>query len=148
MSGAPHVAHAEEITRRAGGLEHSCFLEVPVKGGRDGSKPYFRAKAARGALKGDKSAAELVRSHDVGPTRITRRKKRLLDSAASVVDGKYPKAEASVDVVGPTHRRVPQRLQRRGSAQLITRQHAAQIFHDARINHRIASPDDGQLLTS
>jgi transposase len=69
-----------------------------VQGKRNKFKPDFKAKVALEALEGDKSAAELAQIFEVHPTQITQWKKELLDSAASVFEGKHTRAEESADV--------------------------------------------------
>ena len=64
-----------------------------MQGRRNKFKPDFKAKVALEALKGDKSVAELAQIYDAHPTQITQWKKRLLESAPSVFEGKHPKAD-------------------------------------------------------
>jgi transposase len=69
-----------------------------VQGRRNKFKADFKAKVALEALKGDKSTAELAQIYDVHPTQVTQWKKQLLESAASVFEGRNTRAEESVDV--------------------------------------------------
>ena len=48
----------------------------------------FKAKVALAALKGDKTAAELAQQHDVHPKQIQDWKRRLLEQAESMFEGK------------------------------------------------------------
>ena len=68
-----------------------------MQGNRKKFKPDFKAKVAIEALKGDKSTAELAQIYDVHPSQITQWKKQLLESAASVFEGKHTTSEP-VDV--------------------------------------------------
>jgi transposase-like protein len=63
---------------------------------RNKFKPDFKAKVALEALKGDKSTAELAQIFGVHPAQISAWKKQLLESAASVFEGKHT-AKSDVD---------------------------------------------------
>ena len=68
-----------------------------MQGKRTKFKADFKAKVALEALKADKSTAELAQIYGVHPTQITQWKKQLLDSAASLFEGRQTKA-VNVDV--------------------------------------------------
>jgi transposase len=63
---------------------------------RRNHSPAFKAQVALGAMKGDKTLAELAQQYDIHPNQITDWKAQLLERAAQVFDG--PKPEAGPDL--------------------------------------------------
>jgi transposase len=55
----------------------------------------FKAKVALDAIKGNKTACELTKSHGVHASQVTLWKKQLLDNAASIFEGSSAKPDKS-----------------------------------------------------
>jgi transposase len=53
----------------------------------------FKAKVALDAIRGNKTANELTKTHGVHASQVTLWKKQLLDNAATVFEGSSPKQE-------------------------------------------------------
>jgi len=60
--------------------------------------PSFKAKVALATLKGDKTVAELAQQFDVHPNQIQDWKRRLLDQADAVFEGKAAGDDKDADV--------------------------------------------------
>ena len=69
-----------------------------AKRARRTHNPAFKAKVALGAIKGEKTLAELAQQHDVHPNQITAWKGQLLEGAAGVFGGGVAAAAPAVDL--------------------------------------------------
>ena len=66
-----------------------------VRRSRRTHSPAFKAKVALGAIKGEKTLAELAQLHDIHPNQITSWKTQLLEGASGVFGGGHTGTETT-----------------------------------------------------